>query len=88
MTPLTLSSPTKASLFRIILWRCLAASEHGITQPKPHDLFATRLAAQGLRAFIYLDIAAAAFLSASVGSELCVVIAASALPRAAADGFD
>jgi hypothetical protein len=47
------------------------------------DLFATRLAAQGLRAFIYLDIAAAAFLSASVGSELCVVIAASALPRAA-----
>ena len=38
MTPLTLSSPTKASLFPIILWRCLAGSEHGITQPRPHDL--------------------------------------------------
>ena len=38
MTPLTLSSPTKATAFRIILWRCLAGSEHGITQPRPHDL--------------------------------------------------
>src|SRR3984893_16799811 len=38
VTPLTLSSPTKASLFPIILWRCLAGSEHGITQPRPHDL--------------------------------------------------
>ena len=38
MTPLTLSSPTKASLFPIILWRCWARSEHGITQPRLHDL--------------------------------------------------
>src|ERR1700731_1570111 len=38
VTPLTLSSPTKASLFPIILWRCWAGSEHGITQPRPHDL--------------------------------------------------
>src|SRR6202040_3425372 len=38
VTPLTLSSPTKASLFPIILWRCLAGSEHGITRPRPHDL--------------------------------------------------
>src|ERR1700719_327528 len=38
VTPLTLSSPTKASLFPIILWRCLAGSEHGIAQPRPHDL--------------------------------------------------
>ena len=38
MTPLTLSSPTEATPFRIILWRCLAGSEHGITQPRPHDL--------------------------------------------------
>ena len=38
MTPLTLSSPTKATAFPIILWRCLAGSEHGITQPRPHDL--------------------------------------------------
>src|ERR1700719_4680497 len=38
VTPLTLSSPTKATLFRIILWRCVAGSEHGITQPRPHDL--------------------------------------------------
>src|ERR1700722_7751449 len=36
--PLTLSSPTKASLFRIILWRCLAGSERGITQQRPHNL--------------------------------------------------
>ena len=32
MTPLTLSSPTKATLFRIILWRCWAQSEHGIAR--------------------------------------------------------
>ena len=38
VTPLTLSSPTKATAFPIILWRCLAGSEHGITQPRPHDL--------------------------------------------------
>ena len=31
MTPLTLSSPTKATLFLIILWRCSAGCEHGIT---------------------------------------------------------
>src|SRR5438309_7219833 len=31
--PLTLSSPTKATPFRIILWRCWAQSEHGIAQP-------------------------------------------------------
>ena len=30
--PLTLSSPTKASLFRIMLWRCWASSEHGIAR--------------------------------------------------------
>src|ERR1700724_4071686 len=36
--PLTLSSPTKATPFPIILWRCWAAIEHGITQPRPHDL--------------------------------------------------
>ena len=28
--PLTLSSPTKATPFRIILWRCWAQSEYGI----------------------------------------------------------
>src|ERR1700726_2347728 len=38
VTPLTLSSPTKATAFPIILWRCLGGSEHGITQPRPHDL--------------------------------------------------
>src|SRR5215831_2285509 len=30
--PLTLSSPTKATLFRIILWRCWAPAEHGIAR--------------------------------------------------------
>jgi hypothetical protein len=34
VTPLTLSSPAKATLFPIILWRCWAASEHGITRPR------------------------------------------------------
>jgi len=29
---LTLSSPTKATLFRILLWRCYATAEHGITR--------------------------------------------------------
>src|SRR6202030_2441153 len=38
VTPLTLSSPTKATPFPIILWRCWARSEHGITQPTPHGL--------------------------------------------------
>src|ERR1700732_416442 len=38
VTPLTLSSPTKATLFLIMLWRCWAGSEHGITWPRPHDL--------------------------------------------------
>src|ERR1700730_18681983 len=32
VTPLTLSSATKASLFPIILWRCSAAIEHGIAR--------------------------------------------------------
>jgi hypothetical protein len=32
VTPLTLSSPTKATPFRIILWRCCAVSEHGIAR--------------------------------------------------------
>jgi hypothetical protein len=32
VTPLTLSSPTKASLFWIILWRCCGAAEHGIAR--------------------------------------------------------
>jgi hypothetical protein len=34
VTTLTLSSATKATLFRIILWRCWATVEHGIAQPK------------------------------------------------------
>jgi hypothetical protein len=38
VTPLTLSSPTKATLFRITLWRCWPPSEHGIAQPNPRDL--------------------------------------------------
>src|SRR6516162_9109763 len=29
---LTLSSPTKATLFRIMLWRCYATAEHGIAR--------------------------------------------------------
>src|SRR5215831_11933189 len=29
-SPLTLSSPTNATPFRIILWRCWATAEHGI----------------------------------------------------------
>src|ERR1700746_1906453 len=33
VTPLTLSSPTKATPFRIILWRCSAHSENGIARP-------------------------------------------------------
>src|ERR1700730_7519438 len=32
VTTLTLSSPSKATLFRIILWRCWARSEHGIAR--------------------------------------------------------
>jgi hypothetical protein len=36
VTPLTLSSPTKATLFRIILWRCSARFEHKIARSKPH----------------------------------------------------
>src|SRR6516165_3081642 len=32
VTPLTLSSLSKATLFRIILWRCRAAPEHGIAR--------------------------------------------------------
>src|SRR5207248_3723324 len=35
VTPLTLSSPTKATPFRIILWRCWAQSEHGIARFNP-----------------------------------------------------
>jgi len=35
VTPLTLTLPSKATLFRIILWRCWAAIEHRITQPNP-----------------------------------------------------
>src|ERR1700738_143872 len=38
VTPLTLSSPTKATLFRIMSWRCWATFEHGIAQPNPRDL--------------------------------------------------
>ena len=34
MTPLTLSSAAKATLFGIISWRCLAPSEHGIARPR------------------------------------------------------
>src|SRR5215467_10352734 len=32
VTPLTLSSPTKATLLWIILWRCCATAEHGIAR--------------------------------------------------------
>src|ERR1700674_2453617 len=35
VTPLTLSSQTNATLFRIILWRCWATFERGIAQPNP-----------------------------------------------------
>ena len=35
---LTLSSPTKASLFPIILWRCWAGSEHGIARPRDRTI--------------------------------------------------
>jgi hypothetical protein len=38
VTALTLSSPTEATLFRIMLWRCWATFEHGIAQPNPRDL--------------------------------------------------
>src|SRR5215469_16084131 len=38
VSPLTLSSPTKASLIGIILWRCWARAEHGIAHPKPRAL--------------------------------------------------
>ena len=34
VTPLTLSSAVKASLFEIMSWRCLAQSEHGIARPR------------------------------------------------------
>src|SRR5204862_5024097 len=37
VTTLTLSSPRKATPFRIILWRCSATAEHEIAQPKPRD---------------------------------------------------
>jgi hypothetical protein len=36
-TTLTLSSRSKATPFRIILWRCWAAPEHGIARAKPRD---------------------------------------------------
>ena len=50
MTTLTLSSRSKASPFRIILWRCWATAEHGIARPRPPDLrWAVRRAA-GLKA--------------------------------------
>jgi hypothetical protein len=35
VTTLTLSSRRKATLFRIILWRCSATAEHEIAEPKP-----------------------------------------------------
>jgi hypothetical protein len=37
VTTLTLSSRRKATLFRIILWRCSATAEHEIAQLKPRD---------------------------------------------------
>src|SRR5580693_6218060 len=49
VTPLTLSSPTKATPFPIILWRCWAGSEHGITQPTPHGPAGSLLASQRVR---------------------------------------
>ena len=42
VTPLTLSSPTKASLLWIILWRCWATPDHGIARPKPRGLHGNR----------------------------------------------
>jgi hypothetical protein len=38
VTPLTLSSPTKATPFWIILWRCWASSDHGIARLGTYDL--------------------------------------------------
>src|SRR5271163_3005163 len=34
VTPLTLSSAAKATLFGIMSWRCWAQSEHGIARPR------------------------------------------------------
>src|SRR5215467_9195055 len=36
VTPLTLSSPTKATLLWVILWRSCATAEHGIAQATLH----------------------------------------------------
>jgi hypothetical protein len=38
VTTLTLSSPSKATLFRIILWRCWETSEHEIAHLGTYDL--------------------------------------------------
>jgi hypothetical protein len=38
VTTLTLSSETKATLFRIMLWRCWASSEHGIARLGTYSL--------------------------------------------------
>src|SRR5580692_4717329 len=35
---LTMTNLLNLTHTTIILWRCLAGSEHGITQPRPHDL--------------------------------------------------
>src|ERR1700737_4577125 len=48
VTTLTLSSPTKASLFRIMLWRCWASSEHGIARLGTYDLEVRGCSASGL----------------------------------------
>src|ERR1700737_3582762 len=57
VTTLTLSSRTKATLFRIMLWRCWASSEHGIARPfddfvqefnteRPHEALAMKCPAE------------------------------------------
>src|SRR5712671_6395153 len=49
VTLLTLSSATKATLFRIMLWRCWASSEHGIARLGTCDLQLRGYSASGLK---------------------------------------
>jgi hypothetical protein len=48
VTPLTLSSQTKATLFGIMLWRCWASFEHGIAHLGTHALQVRSYSASGL----------------------------------------
>src|SRR6267143_6974743 len=48
VTTLTLSSATKATLFRIMLWRCWASSEHGIPRLGTYDPRVRGYSASGL----------------------------------------